>query len=124
MATVMQRHSSHILMTAHHPSLQPTLMSECTRLAHLLRYTLTNFVFALALKPCVFQVWSLTPNADGSATVMLNGHRRLERTGVVHSSPLLKVAVRHLRDHKYQAEDDEVKASHLQLMTSLKVMLL
>lgn len=66
-------------------------------------------------------MWSLTPNADGSATFMLNGHRRLERTGVAHSSPLLRVTVRHLRDHKYLPEDDHVKASHLQLMTSLKV---
>lgn len=66
-------------------------------------------------------MWSLTPNSDGSAVVMLTGHRRLERTGVVHSSPLLKVTVRHLRDHKYLADTDEVRATHMQLMTSLKV---
>ena len=58
----------------------------------------------------------------GGAMLMLMGHRRLKRTGVARTSPL-GVRVQHLRDIAYDANDDIVKATTTEVVSTIKELL-
>lgn len=69
----------------------------------------------------------------GSAQLLLLGHRRLRRTGVVPAgaetetgaqpSPPLRVTVEHLRDEPHDADADELRATAMEAVATLKELL-
>lgn len=71
---------------------------------------------------CFAQVHTVTPVQGGGAQVYLLGHRRLRKTGVVSDSPL-EVKVQHLRDDFYDPNDDVLKATTNETVSTLKELL-
>ena len=69
------------------------------------------------------QVHNIIKSVDnGNTMLMLSGHRRLRRTGVMRREPLV-VQVKHLKDERYNANDDVVKATHNEMRSTLKELL-
>ena len=69
------------------------------------------------------QVHNIIKMGDSSGTMlMMSGHRRLRRTGVMRREPLV-VQVKHLKDERYNANDDVVKATHNEMRSTLKELL-
>ena len=58
----------------------------------------------------------------GGATLIVMGHRRLRRTGVVRTQPLA-LSVAHLKDEPYDAQDDIVKATANEVVSTIKELL-
>lgn len=67
------------------------------------------------------QVHTIAPT-EGGAQLLLLGHRRLLRTATTADDPL-KVAVQHLKDETYNANDDVLKATTMELVSTLKELL-
>lgn len=59
---------------------------------------------------------------NGGAMLMLMGHRRLKRTGVARRVPLV-VQVKHLKDERYDASDDVLKATSNEVLSTIKELL-
>ncbi|KAL3145396.1 hypothetical protein ABBQ38_001644 [Trebouxia sp. C0009 RCD-2024] len=68
------------------------------------------------------QVHTIVPIDPRRAQLLLLGHRRLRRTRQVQKRPL-KVAVEHLKDLPYSSGDDIVKATYMELVSTLKDLL-
>ncbi|CAK0771468.1 hypothetical protein CVIRNUC_003863 [Coccomyxa viridis] len=68
------------------------------------------------------QVHHISELEGGQAQLLLLGHRRLRRLHTVHDSPL-KVAVEHLRDQPYNPSEDHLKATTLEIVSTLKELL-
>lgn len=68
------------------------------------------------------QVHTIVPIDPKRAQLLLLGHRRLKRTKQVQKRPL-KVAVEHLKDLPYNSSDDIVKATYMELVSTLKDLL-
>jgi Lon-like ATP-dependent protease len=69
------------------------------------------------------QVHNVIKTGDSGAMLMLMGHRRLRRTGVMRRSPLV-VQVKHLKDDRYDASDDVLKATSNEVLSTIKELLL
>lgn len=67
------------------------------------------------------QVHTIVPH-DKGAQLLLLGHRRLRRTGVAADDPL-RVSVLHLRDDTYNPNDDILKATTMEMISTLKELL-
>eukprot|EP00879_Flechtneria_rotunda_P013415 GHRR01014005.1.p1 GENE.GHRR01014005.1~~GHRR01014005.1.p1 ORF type:complete len:539 (+),score=198.08 GHRR01014005.1:193-1809(+) len=63
----------------------------------------------------------LAGDTEGSAQLLLLGHRRLKREAVLSTDPL-RVAVSHLRDEAY-VNDDITKATSMELVNTMKDLL-
>ncbi|EIE24366.1 ATP-dependent protease La [Coccomyxa subellipsoidea C-169] len=68
------------------------------------------------------QVHHISEMESGNAQMLLLGHRRLKRLHTVAEDPL-KVAVEHLRDQPYNPNDDHLKATTLEIVSTLKELL-
>ncbi|KAK9906845.1 hypothetical protein WJX75_009027 [Coccomyxa subellipsoidea] len=68
------------------------------------------------------QVHHISEMESGNAQMLLLGHRRLKRLHTVGDDPL-KVAVEHLRDQPYNPNDDHLKATTLEIVSTLKELL-
>ncbi|CAL8462062.1 g1593 [Coccomyxa elongata] len=68
------------------------------------------------------QVHHISEMESGNAQMLLLGHRRLKRLHKVSDDPL-KVAVEHLRDQPYNPNDDHLKATTLEIVSTLKELL-
>lgn len=71
---------------------------------------------------CFAQVHAAVADGKGGTQVLLMGHRRLKRTGVGSKDPLV-VNVEHLKDQPYDASDDVVKATVMEVVSTLKDLL-
>lgn len=67
------------------------------------------------------QVHTVVPHEQG-AQLLLLGHRRLRKTGVVSVDPL-RCSVMHMRDNNYDPNDDMLKATTMELISTLKELL-
>lgn len=67
------------------------------------------------------QVHTIVPHEKG-AQLLLLGHRRLRATGVAGDAPL-RLAVTHLRDDPYSPHDDTLKATTMEMISTLKELL-
>jgi ATP-dependent Lon protease len=67
------------------------------------------------------QVHTIVPHDDG-AQLLLLGHRRLRRNGVAGTDPL-RLTVEHLRDEPYDASSDLLKATSMEMISTLKELL-
>ena len=67
------------------------------------------------------QVHTVVPHEQG-AQLLLLGHRRLRKTGVVSVDPL-RCSVMHLKDTPYEPNDDMLKATTMELISTLKELL-
>ncbi|KAK2078600.1 hypothetical protein QBZ16_003440 [Prototheca wickerhamii] len=67
------------------------------------------------------QVHAIIPHDQG-AQLLLLGHRRIRQTGLAGRDPL-RVAVEHLRDERYDAEQDELKATTMEMISTIKELL-
>jgi Lon-like ATP-dependent protease len=67
------------------------------------------------------QVHTIVPHEKG-AQLLLLGHRRLRATGVSSSDPL-RLSVLHLRDESYNPHDDMLKATTMEMISTLKELL-
>lgn len=67
------------------------------------------------------QVHTVVPH-DNGAQLLLLGHRRLRQTGVASVDPL-RLAVKHLRDETYNSNDDLLKATSMEMISTLKELL-
>eukprot|EP00890_Picochlorum_soloecismus_P006709 jgi/Picsp_1/863/NSC_04351-R1_protein len=67
------------------------------------------------------QVHTVVPHEQG-AQLLLLGHRRLRKTGVVSVDPL-RCSVLHMKDHNYDPNDDMLKATTMELISTLKELL-
>ncbi|KAG0619235.1 hypothetical protein M758_4G124900 [Ceratodon purpureus] len=56
---------------------------------------------------------------DGATQILLMGHRRLRITGMLETEPL-SVGVEHLKDKPYDSTQDELKATILEVVTTMK----
>ncbi|GBG83520.1 hypothetical protein CBR_g37235 [Chara braunii] len=66
------------------------------------------------------QVHNVIRLLDGDgAQVLLMGHRRLKITGVVENDPLT-VSVEHLKDKPYDANNDVIKATVMEVVSTMK----
>jgi len=65
------------------------------------------------------QVHTVVPHEQG-AQLLLLGHRRIRRTGVASTSPL-KYRIDHIRDEAYNKSDDMLKASTLELISTVGI---
>ena len=61
-------------------------------------------------------------NEQGAATVLLLGHRRLRKLGTMKRDPMV-VKVEHLKDEKYDANDDIIKATTNEVVATIKDLL-
>lgn len=84
--------------------------------------TLTDPACSLHRVGTFAQVHSITQTDSGPAQVLLYGHRRLQRLKTVEEDPL-RVEVKHLKDHKYDSNDDMIKASSLEIVSTIKELL-
>ena len=71
---------------------------------------------------CFAQVHAAVADGKGGTQVLLMGHRRLKRTGVGSKNPLV-VDVEHLKDHPYDASDDVIKATVMEVVSTIKDLL-
>jgi len=67
------------------------------------------------------QVHTIVPHEKG-AQLLLLGHRRLRATGVSSADPL-RLSVLHLRDQSYNPHDDTLKATTMEMISTLKELL-
>jgi Lon-like ATP-dependent protease len=67
------------------------------------------------------QVHTIVPHEKG-AQLLLLGHRRLRATGVSSADPL-RLSVLHLRDESYNPHDDMLKATTMEMISTLKELL-
>ena len=67
------------------------------------------------------QVHTVVPHEEG-AQLLLLGHRRLKKTGVCSFDPL-RLSVAHLKDAPYDRNDDMLKATTMELISTLKELL-
>lgn len=67
------------------------------------------------------QVHAIIPHDQG-AQLLLLGHRRVRRTGLAGRDPL-RVSVQHLRDGRYDPEQDELKATTMEIISTIKELL-
>jgi Lon-like ATP-dependent protease len=67
------------------------------------------------------QVHTIVPHEKG-AQLLLLGHRRLRATGVSSGDPL-RLSVLHLRDESYNPHDDMLKATTMEMISTLKELL-
>lgn len=67
------------------------------------------------------QVHTIVPH-DSGAQLLLLGHRRLRQSGVASTDPL-RLAVKHLRDEPYDAKNDLLKATTMEMISTLKELL-
>lgn len=67
------------------------------------------------------QVHTVVPHEEG-AQLLLLGHRRLKKTGVSSFDPL-RLSVVHLKDDPYDRNDDMLKATTMELISTLKELL-
>ena len=67
------------------------------------------------------QVHTVVPHEEG-AQLLLLGHRRLRKTGIFDRDPL-RLSVAHLRDDAYDRNDDMLKATTMELISTLKELL-
>ncbi len=67
------------------------------------------------------QVHTVVPHDQG-AQLLLLGHRRLRRTGVAQDDPL-RCTVQHIKDEPYDKDDDMLKATTMELISTLKELL-
>lgn len=67
------------------------------------------------------QVHTIVPHEKG-AQLLLLGHRRLRATGVSSTDPL-RLSVLHLRDESYNPHDDMLKATTMEMISTLKELL-
>lgn len=67
------------------------------------------------------QVHTIVPHEKG-AQLLLLGHRRLRATGVSSADPL-RLSVLHLRDEAYNPHDDMLKATTMEMISTLKELL-
>ena len=67
------------------------------------------------------QVHTVVPHEQG-AQLLLLGHRRLKRTGTLSVDPL-RYTVVHLKDEPYNVNDDMLKATTMELISTLKELL-
>ncbi|XP_024392421.1 lon protease homolog 1, mitochondrial [Physcomitrium patens] len=58
-------------------------------------------------------------DGEGATQILLMGHRRLRITGMLDTEPL-SVGVDHLRDKPYDSTQDELKATILEVVTTMK----
>ena len=63
-----------------------------------------------------------SPNGEESATLLLLGHRRLRKLGTMKRDPLV-VQVEHLKDEKFDANDDIIKATTNEVVATIKDLL-
>lgn len=68
------------------------------------------------------QVHTIVPIDHKRAQLLLLGHRRLKRTKQIQKRPL-KVAVEHLKDLPYNSDEDLVKATYMEVVSTLKDLL-
>jgi len=68
------------------------------------------------------QVHSISQMDNGPAQVLLYGHRRLRRKHTVGTNPL-QVAVEHLKEQPYKGNDDVLKASTMEIVSTIKELL-
>eukprot|EP00889_Picochlorum_renovo_P004149 jgi/Picre1/31179/NNA_006533.t1 len=67
------------------------------------------------------QVHTVVPHEEG-AQLLLLGHRRLRKTGVYELDPL-RLSVAHMKDEPYDRNDDMLKATTMELISTLKELL-
>ena len=67
------------------------------------------------------QVHTIVPHEKGTQLLLL-GHRRLRATGVSSADPL-RLSVLHLRDEAYNPHDDMLKATTMEMISTLKELL-
>lgn len=67
------------------------------------------------------QVHTIVPHEKG-AQLLLLGHRRLRATGAAGTDPL-RLSVEHLRDQPYNPHDDTLKATTMEMISTLKELL-
>eukprot|EP00887_Chlorella_sp_A99_P003851 scaffold11.g3851.t1 len=67
------------------------------------------------------QVHTIVPHDQG-AQLLLLGHRRIRRTSLLESDPL-RVGVLHLKDEPYNPHDDTLKATTMEMISTLKELL-
>ncbi|KAL4421915.1 hypothetical protein ABPG77_005199 [Micractinium sp. CCAP 211/92] len=67
------------------------------------------------------QVHTIVPTDQG-AQLLLLGHRRIERTGLVEKDPL-RVSISHLKEQPYNANDDMLRATTMEIISTLKELL-
>ncbi|KAI3429896.1 hypothetical protein D9Q98_010207 [Chlorella vulgaris] len=67
------------------------------------------------------QVHTIVPHDQG-AQLLLLGHRRIEQTGLVDRDPL-RVSILHLKEQPYNAGDDMLRATTMELISTLKELL-
>lgn len=67
------------------------------------------------------QVHTVVPHEEG-AQLLLLGHRRLKKTGVISFDPL-RLSVAHLKDEPYNRNDDMLKATTMEVISTLKELL-
>lgn len=67
------------------------------------------------------QVHTVVPHEEG-AQLLLLGHRRLKKTGISSFDPL-RLSVAHLKDEPYDRNDDMLKATTMELISTLKELL-
>ena len=67
------------------------------------------------------QVHTVVPHDQG-AQLLLLGHRRLRRTGIAQDDPL-RCTVQHIKDEPYDKNDDMLKATTMELISTLKELL-
>ena len=68
------------------------------------------------------QVHHVIPNDDGGAQLLLMGHRRLKKVGIMGEDPL-RFLVQNLKDDEYDREDDVVKATSMEVISTIKDLL-
>ena len=67
------------------------------------------------------QVHTIVPHEKG-AQLLLLGHRRLRATGLANDDPL-RLTVTHLKDEPYNSHDDMLKATTMEMISTLKELL-
>ncbi|KAL4437435.1 hypothetical protein ABPG75_004574 [Micractinium tetrahymenae] len=67
------------------------------------------------------QVHTIVPTDQG-AQLLLLGHRRIERTALVEKDPL-RLSITHLKEQPYNAHDDMLRATTMEIISTLKELL-
>mmetsp|Transcript_6754 Transcript_6754/g.19426 ORF Transcript_6754/g.19426 Transcript_6754/m.19426 type:complete len:811 (+) Transcript_6754:304-2736(+) len=81
----------------------------------------TTEIMNLNLVGTFCQVHSIAPT-DKGAQLLLLGHRRLRIVNQVGEAPL-RFAVQHLKDEEYDSQDDRLKATVMEVVSTLKELL-
>ncbi|CAM6113131.1 unnamed protein product [Calypogeia fissa] len=67
----------------------------------------------------ITNVFRQVDGGEGSSQFLLMGHRRLRLTGMVESDPLT-VSVEHVKDKPYDSNQDVIKATVMEVVTTMK----